>query len=305
METQHRLRRNQALISSHARARRGDIPEVDWQEAAVSPHTLAPYCDTIGPKHRLDWPFLQATSLEVSPTDECMRDVIPFRALMLRALLMSLLAGVSGGVYAQRRAPNVRSNPRAESVSFPVARGQQQRPAPIERRNPPGQAPLPNGGGARLSGPNREANMAGRRGEHLPEWMAQHSDLTLEQQQQALGREPGFNELPAATQQRMRERLSQLNAMSPLQRQRLLAHNEAMERLNPEQRTQVRGAMQMWGSLPVDQRRQVMQSFRELRQLPPNRRMSVIMSPQYQWMNPAQRTALVRLIQVEPMLPEQ
>jgi len=235
-----------------------------------------------------------------------MRDVIPFRALMLRALLIGLLAGGSGGVYAQRRAPIVRSYPRVEAVSFPVARGQQQRPAPIERRNPPAQAQRSNGdGGTRLLGPNRGANMTGRRGEHLPEWMNQHSDLTLEQQQQALGREPGFNELPAATQERMRERLSQLNAMSPLQRQRLLAHNESMERLNPEQRMQVRGAMEMWGSLPVDQRRQVMRSFRELRQLPADQRMSVMMSSQYHWMNPAQRTALMRLIQVEPMLPEQ
>ncbi|HEY5211531.1 MAG TPA: DUF3106 domain-containing protein [Acidobacteriaceae bacterium] len=234
-----------------------------------------------------------------------MRDIKPFRSLMLRALLIGLLAGASGGVYGQRRAPISRSYPRMESASFPIGRGQQQRPAPIERRNPPARAQLPNGGGARLAGPNRGVNMAGRRGEHLPEWMAQHSDLTLEQQQQALGREPGFNELPAATQERMRERLSQLNGMSPLQRQRLLAHNEAMERLNPEQRTQVRGAMEMWGSLPTDQRRQVMRSFRELRQLPPNQRMSVMMSPQYNWMNPAQRTALLRLIQVEPMLPEQ
>jgi len=78
-----------------------------------------------------------------------------------------------------------------------------------------------------------------------------------------------------------------------------------MERLNPEQRMQVRGAMEMWGSLPVDQRRQVMRSFRELRQLPADQRMSVMMSSQYHWMNPAQRTALMRLIQVEPMLPEQ
>jgi len=122
-----------------------------------------------------------------------MRDVIPFRALMLRALLIGLLAGASGGVYAQRRAPIVRSYPRVEAVSFPVARGQQQRPAPIERRNPPAQAQRSNGdGGTRLLGPNRGANMTGRRGEHLPEWMNQHSDLTLEQQQQALGREPGI-----------------------------------------------------------------------------------------------------------------
>jgi hypothetical protein len=179
------------------------------------------------------------------------------------------------------------------------AGGQEQTPAPIERR-PPAETQQAAAGGKQLVGPN------GRRGgEHLAEWMNQHQGMTLEQQQQALDREPGFLELPAQTQQRMHERLAQLNAMTPLQRQRLLEHAAAMERLNPEQRSEVREAMQLWSSLPIDQRRQVMRSFRELRQLPPNQRMVVMMSPRYSWMTPEQRTALTRLIQVEPMLPEQ
>ncbi len=181
----------------------------------------------------------------------------------------------------------------------PGAGGQQQRPAPIERR-PPAETQQGAAGQQQLVGPN------GRRGgEHLAEWMNQHQGMTLEQQQQALDREPGFLELPAQTQQRMHERLAQLNAMTPMQRQRMLEHAEAMERLNPKQRSEVREAMQLWSSLPIDQRRQVMRSFRELRQLPPNQRMVVMMSTRYSWMNTAQRTALTRLIQVEPMLPEQ
>ena len=177
--------------------------------------------------------------------------------------------------------------------------GQQQKPAPIERRQPAQTQPADTGG-QHLVGPN------GRRGgEHLAEWMNQHQGMTLEQQQQALDREPGFTELPANTQQRMHDRLAQLNAMTPLQRQRLLDHTEAMERLTPEQRSDVREAMHGWSSLPIDQRRQVMRSFRELRLLPPNQRMVMMMGPRYSWMTPEQRTALTRLIQVEPMLPEQ
>ncbi len=236
-----------------------------------------------------------------------MHSTFTYRSPIAWVLLAGLFAGGSGCVFAQRRAPAVRqptSYPKAETISYAAAAGQQQKPAPIERREPSGTQP-PNGAAApHMMGPNRTIGNVPK-GEHLAEWMNRHSNLTLEQQQEALEREPGFHELPAQTQQRMRERLSQLNAMSPLQRQRLLEHNEAMERLNPEQRSQVRGAMQLWGSLPVDQRRQVMRSFRELRQLPPNQRMSVMMSRQYSWMNPAQRTALLRLIQVEPMLPEQ
>ncbi len=229
------------------------------------------------------------------------------RSLIVWALLAGMTAAWGELALAQGRAPVAR-----QPVAFTRVSGkpnasveQQQQPAPIERRPPPAAAAQPGGAGApHLAGPSPVRGSVPK-GEHLAEWMDQHSNLTLEQQQAALDREPGFRELPAATQERMRERLSQLNAMTPLQRQRLLAHNEAMERLNPEQRTQVRGAMQMLGALPLDQRKQVARSFRQIRELPPNQRMRAMMSPQYSWLNETQRTTLTRLIQVEPMLPPQ
>jgi hypothetical protein len=153
-------------------------------------------------------------------------------------------------------------------------------------------------GQGHLVGPN------GRRGgEHLPEWMNQHQGMTLEQQQQALDREPGFRELPLQTQMQMHQRLAQLNAMTPEQRARTLAHTEAMERLTPVQRGQVRGAMEQLGSLPMDQRRQVIRSFRELRMLPPEQRMGMLSSARYAWLNYEQRTVLTNLIVVAPLLP--
>lgn len=204
-----------------------------------------------------------------------MRTPLKSRGLILRAIALGLLAGLGAAVCAQQHA------------------------APIERRPPPGQA---YGGGAARSalvGPNQpRAN-----GEHLAEWMNQHRGLTLQQQQQALQREPGFRELPPQTQQRMMERLAQLNAMSPMQRQRTLERTEVMERLTPLQRSEVRGAMQELGSLPPDQRRDVARSFRELRQLPPNQRMLMLNSGRYGWLNYEQRTTLTNLLQVEPMLP--
>ena len=142
-----------------------------------------------------------------------------------------------------------------------------------------------------------------RRGEHLAAWMEQHRGLTLDQQQQALGREPGFRELPGQTQQRMRQRLAQLNAMSPDERQRILERTEVMERLSPDQRTQVRGAMQQLGSLPLDQRHLVARSFREIRELPPEQRIAAMNSERYRWLNGEQRSVLTNLIQVAPMLP--
>jgi hypothetical protein len=226
------------------------------------------------------------------------------RSLIAWALLAVSSAGLSGIVSAQRGTQM--SRPSASFTRL-AARpsavgGQEQQPAPIERRPP--LATQPEGGTAepRMVGPN-PLRGNGPKGEHLAEWMNQHSTLTLEQQQRALGREPGFGELSAATQQRMRERLTQLNAMSPQQRERLLAHNEAIERLNPDQRAQVRGAMQQLGALPPDQRREVARSFRQLRELLPNQRMAAMRGPQYGWLNGQQRSTLTHLIQVEPMLP--
>jgi hypothetical protein len=149
--------------------------------------------------------------------------------------------------------------------------------------------------------PQQQGN--GPKGEHLAQWMNQHRNLSPQQQQQALGHEPGFQQLPAQTQQHMRNRLSELNAMPPERRERILAYNERMEHLSLPERAEVRGSLQQLGALPPDQRSEVARTFRQLRALPPEQRGAVLNSPQYQYMNPAQRSALNNLLQVEPLLP--
>ncbi len=232
-----------------------------------------------------------------------MRKALTSHGPIVWALLIGLLAGCGGVVRAQRYAPPAfrRSSSYAIVSENPNRgfAGQQQRPAPIERRPPSAGARAGVGGGQQhLVEPNGQ-----RGGEHLTEWMDQHSGMTLQQQQQALDREPGFRELPAQTQQHMHERLAQLHAMSPLERHRMLALNEALERLTPVQQSQVRGAMQQLGSLPPDQRREVARSFHEIRELPPEQRMAAMNSGRYGGLNYAQRTTLVNLIRIAPMLP--
>jgi len=166
------------------------------------------------------------------------------------------------------------------------------------KRSPQNQASQMQRRGAQAPGAN-PANRAPK-GEHLAEWMNQHSGLSLAQQQQALQREPGFHELPPQTQQRELDRLAQLNAMSPQQRDKLIQRNEVMERLTPDQRGQVRGAMEQLGALPPDQRRVVARNFRELRDLPPDQR-AYAMSRMP--LNEPQRATLNNLLRVEPLLP--
>ena len=167
----------------------------------------------------------------------------------------------------------------------------QQPPAPIERRPP-------------QRGLNQGQHNGLPRGEHLAEWMNQHRELTPQQQQQALDREPGFRELPQSTQQRMRDRLAQLDAMTPEQRQRVLARNEALERLTPDERAEFRGAMTQLGNLPIDQRRPVAQTFRALRELPPEQRISAFATGRYgPPLSDTQRAVLFNLLRVEPLMP--
>ncbi len=200
------------------------------------------------------------------------------------------------------------------SLAAAAGPGRQQAPAPIERRPPEAhrqnngfptvQAAPAGQASARQGSAGERRGFRGPHGEHLAGWLNQHSNLNLQQQEQALDQEPGFHDLPPETQQRYRNRLAQLDAMNPQRRQNMLARNEALERLSPDQRAQVRGALGQLGSLPPDQRRAVAQTFRSLRELPADQRYAAFNSGRFgAQLNGIQRNVLSNLLLVEPMLP--
>ncbi len=165
---------------------------------------------------------------------------------------------------------------------------------PNSYQAPPSQAP-------RNQNPNNGAGA--RNNPHLNEWMNRHRDLPLEQQQRALESEPGFRELPAQTQQRMRDQLSQLNSMKPEDRSRFLEHNEAMERLSVPQRQQVRSVAVQLASLPEDRRRAVRKAYRDLHAMPDAQRQQYMNSPAFRsQFNDQERGTINSLISVEPLL---
>jgi hypothetical protein len=155
------------------------------------------------------------------------------------------------------------------------------------------------------SGPGPGSGLGPRRNqEHLAQWMDRHSNLSLPDQQRALTNEPGFRDLPPQTQQRMRDRLTQLNNMSPDKRRRVMDRTEAMERLTLPQRQQVRGAMQELGSLPQDRRRLVARAFRDLREMPEPQRQAILSSDRFRGQfSDQERDTLSNLLAVEPYLP--
>lgn len=150
----------------------------------------------------------------------------------------------------------------ASQPAFMRRTGQAGRPAMNAQRQAPG---AKQGGGQKGQ-------------EHLPQWMARHSNLSPAEQQRALENEPGFHDLPPQTQQAIRNRLTQLNNMSPEQRRRIVERNEEIEHLTPPQRQQLRSALDQYRGLPQDRQRLVAHAFRDLREMPPQQRQAMMNS---------------------------
>lgn len=152
--------------------------------------------------------------------------------------------------------------------------------------------------------PARTMNNRVVSGPHLQQWMANHSNMPLAQQERALTNEPGFHQLAPEEQRRQLDLLNRLSAMPPAQRQRYLAWTEAMERLSIPQRFQLRSATQQLGSLPEDRRRVVARVFRDVRSMPEPQRQQYLNSPQMRsQLNDQERVTLNNLILVSPYMP--
>lgn len=142
------------------------------------------------------------------------------------------------------------------------------------------------------------------RGQHLPEWMANHQNLNPGQREQALRREPGFSRLPGFQQQQLINRLHKLDSAPPQVRQRILARNEIFERMPPGQKQQIREASQTLSQMPSDRNMALRHAFRDLRGLPPDQRINVLNSARFTAeFSPQERTVLGNLLSIEPYQP--
>jgi hypothetical protein len=138
-------------------------------------------------------------------------------------------------------------------------------------------------------------------GSHLPEWMAQHQNLPVGQQEKLLRQEPGFNRLNPGQQQREIQQLHQLNQLPEAQRDRRLARAENFERLSPTEQMQVRQSSRQLSVLPPDRQTLVRRAFQDLRGVPVDQRDTVLNSARYrQAFSPEERGILSNLLRVEP-----
>ncbi len=118
-------------------------------------------------------------------------------------------------------------------------------------------------------------------GQHAGEWLKQHQNQTLPQQEKALQDDPNFKNLPKDRQDRLRERLRKFNSLPPDQRERVLQRMQAWERLSPQQKDRARDMFQRFRALPPDRKQMLNRAFRDLREMSPGERQRALDSPAF------------------------
>jgi hypothetical protein len=208
------------------------------------------------------------------------------RADFARALALSACLACAGLFALPARAQH------GEGHGQPGAEGSRgfQRSGPQFERGPGGDGFRPGVPGFR-----------GRGGEHLPQWYAQHGGQSLQQQEQALRREPGFSRLPPGQQQQLINRLHRLDLQAPAMRQRMMERNEIFMALPQNQQSAIRRSSQMLRQMPPDRQHAVRQAFRNLRDMPPGEREQALDSARFQAeYSPQERDVMRNLLAIEP-----
>lgn len=234
------------------------------------------------------------------------------RGLALAVVLAGLLLGASGaqgqrrggfggGMRGVQMARPARMGPgRAARQNRPArnGNGRQGRNAKQNAQN----GNSGNGAGARPNAAMRPGVNPVRPGqEHLPQWLAQHQNMSPQEQEDMLRREPGFNRLTPDQQQRVMNRLRSLDERPEQERQRMLERNEMFERLNPEQKQDVRAAAQAMRQMPPDRQTMMRRAFNDLRQIPPEQRQEILNSARFtNTFSPQERHVLGSLLSIEP-----
>ncbi|HUB17318.1 MAG TPA: DUF3106 domain-containing protein [Acidobacteriaceae bacterium] len=211
-------------------------------------------------------------------------------------------------------APGAQAGPRGWRMQRVQARrAGGMRAAPARQPARPAEAPRGNNAGRPAGNPpaemrpgvNGNAGMYGaERPGHLGQWLSNHQNLTLPQQEEELRREPGFNRLRPEEQQRVLNRLRTLEARPPAQQQRMIGRVELFERLTPQQKADVRASSQALAGMAPDRKRMVGTAFNDLRHVPPDQRAAILNSARFQQtFSPQERQVLGNLLSIEPYAP--
>ena len=98
---------------------------------------------------------------------------------------------------------------------------------------------------------------------HLGDWLNQHRNLPVQEQERMLRGDPSFRRLNPADQQRLMQQLHQVNQMPEEQRQRRLARAEIIEHLPPQERMRINLSARRWADLPPERQAMMKSAFQD------------------------------------------
>ena len=125
--------------------------------------------------------------------------------------------------------------------------------------------------------PGRVQNNAPKPGK----WLSEHLNLSPEQRQKELSKDPEFRQLNPEQQQHLQQRLNQFNSLPPEQQKRTLRRMQAMESLPQDRQEILRNSLQQLRQLPDDRRRSVRRAWLDLRQMPPDQQEQTMNSDRF------------------------
>ncbi|HET9181794.1 MAG TPA: DUF3106 domain-containing protein [Candidatus Angelobacter sp.] len=134
----------------------------------------------------------------------------------------------------------------------------------------------------------------GRTAQPMFEWLESHQNLSLDQQEKALERDPRFKRLPPARQAALRDRLRKFNSLTPDQRQLALKRMEYWASLTPGQRQELRDANHQLQGLSQDRRIAVHKALRHLRKMNPQKRQQVMESDRFKTLFSEQEQGILK-----------
>ena len=115
-------------------------------------------------------------------------------------------------------------------------------------------------------------NKSNQKSGKMGDWLTEHKNLSPDEQEKLLEKDPNFKNLSPQRQAELRERLRKFNSLPPEQRERALNRMQFMANLSKDQRAQIREANQVLQGLPQDRQLMVHKALRHLRQMTPAER---------------------------------
>ena len=128
---------------------------------------------------------------------------------------------------------------------------------------------------------NKGNSHSAQQAHKMGDWLREHRNLPVDQQEKLLESDPNFKKLPKDRQNALKERLRKFASLSPARQDRALQRMQFMSSLSPEQRKQIREAGQQLQALPPDRRVMVHAAVRHLRRMDPQQRQQTIESDRF------------------------